>query len=305
MSNASPFDPQRLHDDGLSQQQVIAMLQQQQSGRSQPPSTPSFPGSGASFDLPGSGADAAFFGNGNMDSSMAAKQIAALNAAGLARMAQTTRSSQAGGPTSGVGQLSLQSASAAAGHDPLAAFPSHSRPHFQAQSGLSAPLSAPPSAAAFNTPLDPLLQMQNTPARANQPTPQQLQNYKQKQRQFLHGLHTVHAARRTPLPPALTGFPYPAGYDPHQSKWAHIEPADVGALRIAGRDVDLFKLWSIVSSQGGGAKVSCACCFFRARIHAGASSSRQKTSGLPCCTTSICLKFTPLFNPAPLQPLPH
>jgi SWI/SNF chromatin-remodeling complex subunit SWI1 len=79
---------------------------------------------------------------------------------------------------------------------------------------------------------------------------------KQRQRNFLNGLTSVMSARGTPLPPALTGVPN-AQYDPNASPWKSLEPSltEVGAFRLAGKDVDLFRLWGLVFQAGGHAKV--------------------------------------------------
>lgn len=80
---------------------------------------------------------------------------------------------------------------------------------------------------------------------------------KHKQRSFLLGLANVHLSRGSPLPPALTGAPYPHNYDPASSQWKNLEYSiEMGVFRLAGKDVDLFKLWGIVSHLGGGQKVS-------------------------------------------------
>ena len=78
---------------------------------------------------------------------------------------------------------------------------------------------------------------------------------KQKQRGFLAGLANVHISRGTPLPPDLTAVPYP-NYDPAISQWKNLEcSSEPGAFRLAGKDIDLFKLWGIVCQLGGGQKV--------------------------------------------------
>ncbi|KAI0048347.1 hypothetical protein FA95DRAFT_1490953 [Auriscalpium vulgare] len=89
-------------------------------------------------------------------------------------------------------------------------------------------------------------------AQQSQLSPAQL--FKTKQRQFLQGLANVHNNRKQPLPPALTGVPYPPGFDPHFSKWSQIEVSGLGTFSLAGRDVDLFKLWNMVHTNGGGFK---------------------------------------------------
>ncbi|KAF8140115.1 hypothetical protein EV363DRAFT_1393035 [Boletus edulis] len=77
---------------------------------------------------------------------------------------------------------------------------------------------------------------------------------KQKQRGFLLGLANVHISRGTPLPPALTAVQYP-NYDPASSQWKSMEcSSEPGAFRLAGKDIDLFKLWGIVCQLGGGPK---------------------------------------------------
>lgn len=93
--------------------------------------------------------------------------------------------------------------------------------------------------------------------RSNPPPNNQQQQMAQKRRQFLHGLATVMNQRNSPLPPNLSGVPYPHGYDPTNSPWKmlDISPADHGLIRVAGKDVDLYKLWSVVFSNGGGMRV--------------------------------------------------
>lgn len=142
--------------------------------------------------------------------------MAALNAAGMARLAQNGRS---GGPTSGALLGGLSS-----GHDAFP-FPQHTQ-------HLAQPMARP------------------------NPQNNVLNAYKQRQAQFLHSLAVCHNGRGAPLPPALTGVPYPPNYDPHNSPWKALQfTGDVGVFRLAGRDIELFKLWNTVLSAGGGAKV--------------------------------------------------
>lgn len=77
-----------------------------------------------------------------------------------------------------------------------------------------------------------------------------------KKRQFLNGLAAVHA-RTNPLPPELTGVPWPQGYDPSSSIWKSLDisRSELGVIRLAGKDVDLYKLWVLVLQGGGGQKV--------------------------------------------------
>lgn len=184
-----------------------------------------------------------------------AKQFAALNAAGLARRAQATRPSPLpGGPSSGSfigGALpsinqQQQSPSPAPGHDPLSALSSQNRLSLQAQSMNLSPSSSDPFMSQAGQQL------------VRQRQPQQQQQQQQHKKLFLNGLASVHHARKDPLPPALTGIPYPVGFDPAQSRWKSLEASqtEVGSVMLAGKPVDLYKLWAAVNAGGGWAKVS-------------------------------------------------
>lgn len=84
------------------------------------------------------------------------------------------------------------------------------------------------------------------------------QTLKSRREDFLKVLANLMKARHTPLPSAITGIP--STYDPVTSPWKTIEPTgEPGGFRLAGRDVDLFKLWQLVLSHGGHAKVSHTC----------------------------------------------
>jgi len=73
----------------------------------------------------------------------------------------------------------------------------------------------------------------------------------QRERGFLQGLHNLMASRNTPLPPQLTGVPSPH-YDPATSPWSMFEPGtEIGTFRLAGKNVNLFKLWGLVFQHGG------------------------------------------------------
>lgn len=89
------------------------------------------------------------------------------------------------------------------------------------------------------------------------PTQQQQTPIQQRKRSFLHGVNSVMLQRGVPLPPQLTGVPYPPTYDPTNSPWRTLDvsTSDLGVVRLAGRDVDLFKLWALVQQAGGSAKV--------------------------------------------------
>lgn len=86
------------------------------------------------------------------------------------------------------------------------------------------------------------------------PQQQNSQSYKNRQAGFLSGLARVMIQRNTPLPPAITGVQ--VLYDPATSRWKHLEPSsEVGSIRIAGRDVELFRLWQVVVQAGGVGKM--------------------------------------------------
>jgi SWI/SNF chromatin-remodeling complex subunit SWI1 len=88
-------------------------------------------------------------------------------------------------------------------------------------------------------------------------TPLSASSLQQRRRNFLTGLSNLMSSRGTPLPPSLTGIPYPLDYDPSNSPWKNIEssPTEIGSFRLADRDVDLFKLWGLVLQAGGSSKV--------------------------------------------------
>ncbi|KAJ7102129.1 hypothetical protein B0H15DRAFT_313165 [Mycena belliarum] len=170
----------------------------------------------------------------NLDPAQA-KQMAAINAANQVR----SRASIGGGTSSGpyLGGINPT-------HDPTAGHPSFSLPNAP---GLpQAP--NPGMNAAF---LDPAMAHSNAAVRnSSQPG-----SIKQRQAGFLNGLARIMASRGTPLPPALTGTETPT-YDPNTTQWKMLEVTDMGAFRLAGRDVDLFKLWGLVFQNGGGTAVS-------------------------------------------------
>ncbi|KAH9857885.1 hypothetical protein C2E23DRAFT_718417 [Lenzites betulinus] len=80
----------------------------------------------------------------------------------------------------------------------------------------------------------------------------------QRKRNWLQGLASLMVQRGTPLPPQLTGVPFPPNYDPAHMPWKSLEvsPTDIGIVRLAGKDVDLYKLWGLILQAGGGQKVS-------------------------------------------------
>ena len=118
-----------------------------------------------------------------------------------------------------------------------------------------------PNAMSIGTPTSAVPQTgfpdpnnRSTPA-PNQQTTQMQQM--QKRRQFIQTLGTLMVQRGQPLPHALTGVPIPPGIDPNASPWKNLEPSqtEVGAIRLAGKDFDLYKFFGIVFQNGGGVKV--------------------------------------------------
>ncbi|KAF8898585.1 hypothetical protein BD779DRAFT_1484669 [Infundibulicybe gibba] len=202
----------------------------------QQPGLPSFMPSNSSFD------PSNYF---NLDPSQAAKQMAALTAASQARMANSR------GPSASLAPIGTSSASYLGGinsgnhpagsHDPLSASVGpHANFQMPSSQGLAPPSNPGANAAAF---LDPSMSQATAANRS----------FKQRHQGFLNGLAGVMLKRGTPLPPTLTGMPTPT-YDPNNTPWKGLEPSStVGSFRLAGKDVDLFKLWGIVYQNGGGA----------------------------------------------------
>lgn len=174
------------------------------------------------------------------------KQMLALSAASLAKAANRSAPGVTA-PSPGLGQSSSNSyfgGNSQLSPDVVPHDFSNGFPQSTPSMGSNMPQSFPDQSSMSNN--------RPNPAQNNQ---QQLML--QKRRQFLHGLATVMAQRNTPLPPNFTGVPYPQGYDPNNSPWKmlDISPVDHGLIRIAGKEVDMYKLWGIVFSNGGGMKV--------------------------------------------------
>ena len=175
----------------------------------------------------------------SMDSSQAAKQMAALSAASQARIANT-RPTPLLNPSSGtdsglfIGGMNPSNYSAATSFDDSHAAqmsPSH---------GVTPSLN-------LSTFVDPSMPHQGSAPRQANNSP-----LRQRQQGFLLGLANVMATRGTPLPPALTGVPTPS-YDPNTSLWKSLEVSpEVGHFRLAGKDINLLKLWGSVFQSGGG-----------------------------------------------------
>jgi len=224
LTQPSLYRPQNAHQQARPQQQ----------GQQQQPGFPSF----ASPSNPP--LDSSF-----LDSPQVAKQMAALTAANQARIAQNSRIAPAnGGTISGpyFGAINYPPG----GHDLLTA-----NGHANSQMPNNYGVPQTPNSATNPSFLDsPMSQPNST---RNQPPPNNV--YKGRQQSFLAGLANLMAKRGTPLPPSLTGVP--SSYDPSRSPWTIIEPStEIGSFRLAGKDVDLFKLWGLVNQNGGGHAVS-------------------------------------------------
>jgi len=177
----------------------------------------------------------------NMDSSQAAKQMAALSAASQARIGIANTRPAPLNPSSGtdsglfIAGMNSPNYSAATNFDdsPAAQMsPSH---------GVAPTLNP-------STFMDPSMSHQGS-------APRQANNLKQRQQSFLSGLANVMATRGTPLPPALTGVSNPS-YDPNMSRWKSLEVShEIGHFRLAGKDINLLRLWGSVFQSGGGQAV--------------------------------------------------
>jgi SWI/SNF chromatin-remodeling complex subunit SWI1 len=199
--------------------------------------------------IPQGGFDHPYFNN--LDPSVAAKQMAFLNPASMSRItngrsAVSSASQPPIGISSGPFLGGIVPGHSVANDTANGAMGVHS--NFQIPSNH--PL--PPNLAMNSSIGDPSMSQPN-----QAPRTQAIQSLKQRQRNFLMGLANVMANRNTPLPPALTGIPYPPNYDPNTSPWKIIEASttELGSFRLAGKDVDLFKLWGIVYQAGGGTLV--------------------------------------------------
>ena len=176
----------------------------------------------------------------NLDPS-ATKQIPFLNAANMARIANgRSAASSAPQPAANIGAAAGSFVQSTTNDTSNGIIGMH--PNFQIPGNN--PLPQAPT-------VDPSV---SQPSQAARNPTQGVQSLKQRQRNFLMGLANVMANRNTPLPPALTGIPYPPNYDTTTSPWKIIEPSttELGSFRLAGKDVDLFKLWGIVYQAGGG-----------------------------------------------------
>lgn len=141
----------------------------------------------------------------NMDPSAAAKQMAALTAASQARIAngRPPPASLAPSGTSSAPYLG----GTMPGNYPAGGFDSMSG-SISGQASFQMPIvhGSPPLNSALPSFLDPSMSQSNSGVRN---AAQNGSSLKQRQQGFLNGLASVMAKRGTPLPPALTGIPYP------------------------------------------------------------------------------------------------
>jgi hypothetical protein len=72
---------------------------------------------------------------------------------------------------------------------------------------------------------------------------------------LLRMIAELYNRKGTPLPPALTGVQTPA-WNPATSPFRFELGSEKGVIKLAGEDVDLFKLWQILFASGLGSKVS-------------------------------------------------
>ena len=86
--------------------------------------------------------------------------------------------------------------------------------------------------------------------------PQQQHAVARARSNFFQGLAHVMNNRGTPLPTQLTGVP--STYDPTTSLWKFLDlGTEAGIIRMGGKDLDLYQLWTIVLAAGGGLKARC------------------------------------------------
>ncbi|KAK1223825.1 hypothetical protein PQX77_013349 [Marasmius sp. AFHP31] len=110
-----------------------------------------------------------------------------------------------------------------------------------------------PTNTSLSTPLfDPSMSHPSNPAnRSGQPPTMQ-----ERSQSFLQSLASFMVKQNTPLPPQLTGVTVP-NYDPTTSMFHEIEPSqEPGSFRIAGKDVDLLRLWGTVNQRGGSTMIT-------------------------------------------------
>ncbi|KAG7099359.1 hypothetical protein E1B28_001215 [Marasmius oreades] len=159
------------------------------------------------------------------------KQMIALNQASQARMNSNSSYINGGGTNSASSFLGGMQ-DVGLGHSSFQVTPSNSHPN-----SLNAPFFDPSMSQSSNS--------------LNRPP-----NIMERSHAFLNGLASFMAKQNTPLPPTLTGVPVP-NYDPSTSMFNEIESsAEPGSFRLAGKDVDMFRLWGTVLQRGGSAMIT-------------------------------------------------
>lgn len=192
--------------------------------------------------------------------------MAAMTAANQARIAQNARIAPSSHPPNGTSSGSylgtINSHSFPPNSHDLLTNSANGHANFLSQTNYGLPQSSNNSTNSF---LDSNMSQPNT-ARNQAPANLQL---KQRQYNFLQGLHNLMAKRGAPLPPQLTGIP--STYDPTNTTWGIIECSkEVGSFVLAGKDVDLFKLWGLAIQSGGGQNVSHVLSDLELRAHSPA-----------------------------------
>ncbi|KZV63284.1 hypothetical protein PENSPDRAFT_691766 [Peniophora sp. CONT] len=93
----------------------------------------------------------------------------------------------------------------------------------------------------------------NMAAPQGPPNPQMVaQALMARRRQFYTSLAQTHFQRGQPLPQQFTGTNTP-GYDPNNSPWNRLPVSnELGKLRVNGKDLEIYQLFSLVMGQGGG-----------------------------------------------------
>jgi len=190
--------------------------------------------------------------------------MAAISAAGVQRQmsnvnGRPTTASASQNPVGGTTPASFLGGIPSAYNQPGASFPGPPHDTTSSTHFNPATLSGQPSAQG-NYPPQPHT---NIPSNPSLGAPMSQSNFgtqdamKQRQRSFLVGLANVHASRNAPLPPTLTGVPYPSNYDPTQSPWKSLDcpPGQYGVVRVGGKEIDLLRLWGMVYQAGGFPKV--------------------------------------------------
>jgi len=250
------------------------------------------------------------------------KQMAALNAANIAKMANRSAPGSAQSPQSSSGYFggnSLLHQSNGSMTAPNLTIPSPSDQHLQSSSlsDFSAQQQGGgPGLANFQHNMN--VQLPNTmsigmstsagsqnafpdPNNRSTPAPTQQVAQMQKRRQFIQTLGSLMVQRGQPLPPALTGVPIPAGMDPNASPWRNLEPSqtEVGAIRLAGKDFDLYRFFGIVFQNGGGMKVRISSPHFPIHQKGRLSSIRPNSTSLtwfPGAYDVLVLLVSPLAD---------